>query len=227
MKTLIILHGWQSSRGKWEGVKKEIEREEIRVLVPDLPGFRKETKLNRAWNLDNYMDWFKDFSRDKEKFFLLGHSFGGRVSIKFAIKYPEKLKGLILVSAAGIKSKKKLISELSPTFKKFSFLPGYSFLRKLFYKFIIRKTDYLYVDGAMKETFKKVIEEDLTPILSRIKVNTLILWGQKDKITPLSDAHLMKEEIRESKLEVLEGLGHTPHLENPDILAKKILDFIK
>jgi pimeloyl-ACP methyl ester carboxylesterase len=226
-QSLIILHGWQSSKEKWSKVKEVIEREGVKVIIPDLPGFKEKNKLERAWNIDNYVNWFKDFSHDKEKFFLLGHSFGGRVSIKFASKHPERLEGLILVSSAGIKNQERPISKLIPLLKKFSFLPGYSFLRKAFYKFIIRKTDYLYVDGMLKETFKKVIEEDLTPILSQIKARTLILWGQKDKITPLANARLMKERIGESRLEVLEGIGHTPYLEDPEGLAEKILTFIK
>jgi len=224
---LIILHGWQSSKERWIRVKENLEREGIKVIVPDLPGFKEKTKLSQPWNLNNYIEWLRKFSSDKEKFFLLGHSFGGRVSIKFALKYPQKLEGLILISSAGIKPQKRLVSNFALSLKRFSFLPGYPFLRKLFYKFIIRKTDYLYVDGALKETFKKVIEEDLVPILSQVETKTFILWGQKDKITPVSDACLMKEKIRNSKLEILEGTGHTPHLEKPEILAEKILDFIK
>lgn len=226
-QSLIILHGWQSSKEKWNKVKEIIEKGGVEVIIPDLPGFKEENKLERAWNIDDYVNWLKDFSQDKERFFLLGHSFGGRISIKFASKYPEKLKGLIFVSSAGIKNQKRPVSKFVPLLKRFSFLPGYSFLRKAFYKFIIRKTDYLYVDGMLKETFKKVISEDLAPILSQVKVRTLILWGQKDKITPLANARLMNERIGESRLEILEGIGHTPYLEDPEGLAEKILTFIE
>ena len=223
---LIVLHGWQSSKEKWTKVKENLEREGIKVIVPDLPGFKEETKLSQPWNLDNYVEWLRKFSSNKEKFFLLGHSFGGRIAIKFSIKYPEEIKGLILVSSAGIKPKKRLVSNFV-SLKKFSFLPGYSFLRKLFYKFIVKRTDYLYVDGILKETFKKVIERDLTSVLSQIKAKTLILWGQRDKITPISNAYLMKEKINDSRLEIMKGIGHTPYSEDPETLAKKILDFIK
>ena len=137
------------------------------------------------------------------------------------------MKGLILVSAAGIRDRSKLLSKLGLLLKRFSFLPGYPFFRGSYYRFIIRKTDYLNAKGAMKETFKKVIEEDLTLILSSVRAKTLILWGEKDKVTPLSNAHLMKEKIGGSELEILEGLAHTPHLENPEILAKKIIGFVK
>ena len=228
MVTLVLLHGWQSSKERWQRVKEEIKKGGIKVIVPDLPGFKKETELKRPWGLDDYVEWVKrSFFINEDQFFLAGHSFGGRIAIKFAIKYPEKLSGLILVSAAGIKPKRNpLVSIFVPIFKKLSFLPGYRFFRKIFYRFVLKKTDYVNLKGAMKETFKKVINEDLTPLLPKIKVPTLIIWGEKDKITPLSDAFLMKKEIKNSKLEILKDIGHAPHLENPKVLSQKILNFI-
>ena len=228
MATLVLLHGWQSSKERWQRVKEEIKKGGIKVIVPDLPGFKKETELKRPWGLDDYVEWVKrSFFINEDQFFLLGHSFGGRIAIKFAIKYPEKLSGLILVSAAGIKPKRNpLVSIFVPIFKKLSFLPGYRFFRKIFYRFVLKKTDYVHLKGAMKETFKKVINEDLTPLLPKIKVPTLIIWGEKDQITPLSDAFLMKKEIKNSKLEILKDTGHAPHLENPKVLSQKILNFI-
>ena len=231
--SIVVLHGWRSSKEKWEKVKMGLEREGFRVIIPDFPGFGEED-LKKAWNLDDYLNWTKDFIEKKihsgelsENFFLLGHSFGGRVAIKFSVKYPEKLKGLILVSSAGIKPKKRLISKFSPLLKKLSFLPGYDFFRKVFYKFIIRRSDYLKVEGAMKETFKNIIEEDLTAVLSQVKTDTFIVWGKEDKMTPINDAYLMNKKIENSKLEVLENIGHAPYIENPDLLAKKILEFTK
>jgi len=227
MKTLIILHGWQSSKERWERIKNEIEKEEIAVIIPDLPGFKKETELDETWNFNDYLEWLYNFSLNKERFFLLGHSFGGRIAIKFTVKYPSKIKGLILVGSAGIKPKKNIfLSIFVPIFKKFSFLPGYSLFREFFYKYILKKTDYLETKGIMRETFKKIIKEDLRPYLSQIKTPTLIIWGQKDKITPLSDAYLMKEKIKDSKLEILENVGHTPHLEAPEKLSKIISGFL-
>ena len=230
-QTIIILHGWNSSKEKWERVKKKIEKAGMQVFIPDLPGFKK--KLNRPWSLDDYLEWFKEFSENKGKFFLLGHSFGGRISIKFATQYPEKIKGLILVGAAGIKHKKgikgQIILKITKFFKKTLNFPVlrsfYPFLRIILYKYILRKTDYLKAKGAMKQTFLNIIEEDLTPYLSQIKSNTLIIWGRNDKTTPFFDGKLMKENIKDSKLEILET-GHAPYLESSEILSRKIIDFI-
>ncbi|MCX6764292.1 MAG: alpha/beta hydrolase [Candidatus Nealsonbacteria bacterium] len=233
-KSIVILHGWYSLKERWQKVKEIVEKEGIKAEIPDLPGFKEETKLNNPWSLNDYLNWMEKFIEDKknsgeltEPFFLLGHSFGGRIAIKFAIKHPEKLKGLILLSAAGIKSKENFIANSSLIFKQLHFLPGYDLFRKFFYKFILRKTDYIKLEGIMKETFKNVINEDLSDLLAEIKVKTLILWGGKDNVTPLSDAYFMKEKIVNSKLEILEGLNHTAYFENPEIVGPKILDFIE
>ena len=233
-KSIIILHGWQSCREKWEKVKEIIVKNNINVLVPDLPGFKEANSLDKSWDLNDYLNWLCNFiekekksGKLKEPFFLLGHSFGGRLAIKFAVKNPEKIKGLILVSSAGIRPSKNIVSVFVPFLKKLSFLPGFCFGRNFFYKFIIRKTDYLNAKGEMKETFKKIIGEDLSSLLPQIKNETLVLWGEKDKTTPISDAYLMKEKIKDSKLEILKGLSHVPYIENPELLAEKILDFIR
>lgn len=73
---------------------------------------------------------------------------------------------------------------------------------------------------------KSVLEEDLTPLLEKISCPTLIIWGKKDKITPLKDGYLMKEKIKNSRLEILEKISHTPHLENPQALVQKIQSFL-
>lgn len=232
MKTLIILHGWQSSKEKWQKVKANIEQSGVKVIVPDLPGFKPENELKKALSLDDYVDWVKNFAIENisGKFFLLGHSFGGRIAIKFAAKYPEKLEGLILVSAAGIKRKKTfwqiLLLRIAKIGKKFSFLPFYSFFKKIFYKFILRKTDYLKAKGLMKETFKKIIEENLTPYLSKISLPTLIIWGARDKVTPIKNAYLIKKEIENSTLKLIPEAGHTPYLETPEKLAELISKFL-
>lgn len=229
MKTLIILHGWGSSKERWNKVKERLEKEKIEVIVPDLPGFK--TEIREVWNLDKYLDWFYKISSSREKFFLLGHSFGGRIAIKFAQKYPEKLEGLILVSAAGLK---KPLSIFQSFFLKISsFILNFpilnkskSFFRGFYYRYILRKTDYLEAQGFMKETFKEVIEENLAPLLPGIKTPTMIIWGKNDKITPLSDAYFMNEKITGSKLELLDNNGHAPYLDAPELLAKKILNFL-
>jgi len=245
MKTLIILHGWQSSGAKWQKVKEKIEENDIRVLAPDIPGFKAENELETPWNLDDYINWFKDYVTKCELeypeikdngFYLLGHSFGGRMSIKIASKNIFKLQGLILVSAAGIKRNQTLHSEVMGLAAKIvkAFKLGdrpasknwYNFLRIFFYRYIIRKTDYLNAKGALNDTIKNILSEDLRQRLSDIKEPTKIIWGRKDKITPLVDAYTMKEKIQNSEIDILEDTGHMPYNDCPEKLAESIIKFI-
>ena len=237
MKTLIVLHGWQSSKEKWQKVKDLLEKEGIEAIVPDIPGFKPETELTRVWTLDDYVEWFNNFSQERTGFFLLGHSFGGRIAIKFASQYPCRLQGLLLVSAAGIKKQQnffgKIVTKGAELVKKFKieempFSKGlWRLFRKFFYRYILRKTDYFNTSGFLKETIKNILDEDLVHLFPKIMVPTNIIWGEKDKITPIADAHFMKEQIKFSELEVMPGIGHTPQLEKPELLAEKIIKFLK
>lgn len=237
MKTLIILHGWQSSKERWQKVKDLLEENgELEVVIPDLPGFKQESELDRVWSLDDYVDWLASVTENRERFYLLGHSFGGRIGIKFAIKYSYKLYGLILVSAAGIKKEKTVFEDVLEKGAEFSralrigeipiIKEIWGLLRKFVYSILLRKTDYLKVSGFLKGTIKKVLNEDLSPFLSEIKVPSFIVWGEKDKITPLGDAYLMNKEMKFSQLEILNGIGHRPHMENPELLVQTIEKFI-
>ncbi len=252
MKTLIILHGWQSSGSKWQKVKEKIEnssaslgRGGIRVLAPDIPGFKSESELNRPWVLDDYINWFEDFVMQSKLeypdiangFYLLGHSFGGRMTIKIAAKKIFKLNGVILVSAAGIKRNQAFYApaigfaaKIVKAFKLGDKPTGknlYNFLRIFFYRYVIQKTDYLNAKGNLNETIKNILAEDLKEILPFIDERVKIIWGRKDKITPLSDAYLMQEKIPNSELHILEQTGHMPYLDCPNELAESILEFIK
>lgn len=240
MQTLIILHGWGSAGQNWQGVGQALESDELKVLTPDMPGFGQSPLLSSAWSVKDYVEWLYDYceKRNISQFFLFGHSFGGRIAIKFAAKYPKKLKGIILCSSAGIKPKKNKILHCTNIavarfvqWLRIEKIPVvkdvWQFLRKFFYRFILRKTDYLKAQGIMEQVFKNVIEEDLTPYLSQIKAPTLILWGKKDKMTPVKDAYLMHQKISNSRLQILENIGHSPHLESPRLLAEKIREFIK
>ena len=229
----LILHGWGGSSDSWK-IVIEILKQKFQVICPDLPGFGKSAPPPRAWSLKEYSQWLKKFSDSLRlnDFFLLGHSFGGRIAVKFSFFYPEKIKALFLCSSAGIKEKwglkEKAIFLLAlignAIFSPKFFRRFQDKARNIFYRFL-RDRDYGKAKGVMKETMKKILEEDLLPMLSQVKVKTLIIWGQKDNIVPLKHAFLFKEKIKNSRLEILPEIRHSPHLEAPEKLAQTITDF--
>ncbi len=236
---VFILHGWPGSLESWLNVGQNIAQSNYQVILPDFPGFGQSQEPFEPWEVKDYATWLKNFINQilsrfefsQSSLVIVGHSFGGRVAIKFGAMYPQMVSKLVLVSSAGIKRKTlPILKYLTPIGKIIFSLPGLKFLapifKKVFYKFIIRSTDYLNVKGVMRETFKKVVREDLTPLLSKINAPTLIIWGSKDKKTPLKEGEIMRSKIKNSKLEVLIGVGHSPNKEVPDLVASKIIDFL-
>jgi pimeloyl-ACP methyl ester carboxylesterase len=235
---ILVLHGWGSSSDSWVEMQKLLAEKGYLVVCPDLPGFGKSSLPESPYSVSDYekivVDFVKKiFPESSKELILLGHSFGGRISIKIIFKKSLKIKKLILCDPAGIKvtpsfktkiillisSAGDLIFSLKPL-KKIKY-----FARNFFY-FFINKRDYVKARGVMKETIKKVLKEDLRSELSSVKVKTLLLWGEKDKIVPLKYSQIFKERIENSRLEVFPKTGHSPHLECSSLLLEKIIVFL-
>ena len=234
-RPFLILHGWGSNSDRWLKIAEQISDRGFKVLILDLPGFGKSDALQRPWNLNNYVEWVENFIKrlNLTDFYLLGHSFGGALAVKLAVKHPQEIKKLFLVSAACVRKKtgpkgylKNFFARISKIVKLFYFLPYYGLFRKAVYKFIIRKSDYVYVEGMMKETYLNVVSEDLSFHLPFIKIPTIIVWGSKDDITPIEQAHFIAKQINNSKLAVVQGAGHDLNRKQPEILAEKIINNI-
>lgn len=234
MDSILILHGWSlpTPGRQWVLVKEILESQGYRVFLPDLPGFGNTPQPSKPWTISDYAAWLNDFCEINYLWpvFLIGHSFGGSVASKFSVKYPEKVRKLILINSAGIrrkKLKKEIQKKIAHCLNKLSFLPFYGLVRKIAYRTLFRQSDYLLTEGVMKETYLNVIKEDISDIFSNIFVPTLLIWGEKDKITPLRDAYFMKEKIPGAKLEIIPGLKHNLHSEAPEELSKIILNFLR
>ena len=230
----IILHGWNSGSDRWikeaEIISQAMSRAEgFKVIIPDLPGFAESGKLDRPWTVNDYVKWLEDFTDELniKDFYLLGYSFGGAVAAKMAVKYPQRVQKLFLVASAVIRkqtTKKTFSSRVAKFVKLFYFLPLYAFFRKAVYKFVIRKSDYVYTEGVMKETYQNVISDDVSYKLSFIRVPTVIIWGDKDQSVPVENAYTINQKIRNSKLVIIPGADHLMHKKMPEVLAENVLN---
>ena len=232
---LLILHGWGSNSGRWQRVTDLLRKQEIEALVLDLPGFGIVSSPKRPWTRDDYINWIfqKAKERNWEKFNLLGHSFGGGLSVKIAVAFPEKVEKLILCAPAIIRRKRLktyLFYQLAHIGKKIFSLPGLKklepYAQRLIYK-LAGSRDYYVADGVMKETMKKLGDENLEDLLAKIKAPTLIIWGKKDDVLPLRDAQELKEKITGAELKIISEVKHSPHREAPEELAEIISQFVK
>jgi len=232
---ILILHGWPASSDSWVRSMENLSRLGYQVICPDLPGFGKSHIQVKPWNISNYVEWvlkFADFLK-LDKFILLSHSFGGRIAIKFSIKYGNRLKCLILCDSAGIRPKfdakttaiSKAVQIGNNVFSSGFLLKIKDVLRNILY-FLIKNRDYVKAKGVMKATMIKVVEEDLGSYLPEIKNKTLLIWGKKDISVPIEYAYQFKDKIKDSKLEIIPGVGHCPHRRAFERLTEIIIMFL-
>ena len=232
---ILILHGWPSSSDSWVRSMENLSRLGYQVICPDLPGFGKSHTQVKPWNISNYMEWLMRFVSvlKLNKFILLGHSFGGRIAVKFSVKYGNRLKCLILCDPAGIRPKldakttaiSKVVQIGNSVFSFGFLLKIKDVLRNILY-FFIKNRDYVKAKGVMKATMTKVINEDLTSYLPKIKSRTLLIWGKKDTLVPIEYAYQFKDKIKNSKLEIIPGVGHSPHFRAFERLTEIIIMFL-
>ena len=230
---ILILHGWGGTSESWAKVQELLSKKYL-VVVPDLPGFGKTPSPPAGWSLERYVDFIERFTQELDLgcIILLGHSFGGRMAILYAIKYPEELSRLILCAAAGIRHVRLRHKVLLIIAKAANLIGSLPFIRRyrqrvrtIFYR-AIGRTDYMEAEGVMKEVFLSVLSRNLESILSSITSPTLLLWGEEDNFVEIEDAHIMKKEIPNSTLVTFPGIGHTPHKNIPEELAGEIEKFL-
>lgn len=230
--SIVVLHGWGLHGGVYGELKKLLEKEGHKVFVPDLPGFGSEPLRSKTMMLDGYVDFLGEFLKSNKivKPVIIGHSFGGRVAIKYAFKYPQKVTRVVLTGAPVIRSSvlKRRISRIASIVggQLFGFLPKAKTdsLRKLLYS-LIGEWDY-YRAGPLKEVFKNIIGEDLVFYAKNIKVPVLLVWGENDRVVPVSDMKKIVKIIPHATFSVVKEAGHKLPYEKPVEFFKAIRPFL-
>ena len=153
---------------------------------------------------------------------IIAHSFGARVGVVFASKYPDMVEKLLIVGGAGLRraSIKRFIKVAR--YKLAKFLSKFGIFCKNLPK---GSADYRVLNGTMKGTFVKVVNQNLARYARRICCPTLLVWGKDDHQTPLWMGKKYNKLIANSSLVVLNG-GHFVFLEKPmqfALIAKSFL----
>ncbi|MDE6750819.1 MAG: alpha/beta hydrolase [Lachnospiraceae bacterium] len=222
---ILLLHGWGADITLFDGIVKTLTPSH-RVVAPDMPGFGKTSEPPEPWCVDDYVDFITKFLNylNIKEFSVLVHSFGGRVLFKLNAK--EKLSFVIhkavLIDSAGIMPKKTFKQKLSlQMYKAARRIMSTKVLHFLYPDAVenMRKkrgsADYNNATPVMRNTLVKVVNEDLEPLVSKLNCPVLLIWGDADTATPISDAELMERLIPDAGLVVCEGAGHYSFLEQP------------
>ena len=219
---ILLIHGWGSSIQPWTPILPGFSG--YRVIALDLPGCGKSDILKEVWCLNDYTNFILKFIKalNIDNPILVGHSHGGRISIKLVADgnlCPDKL---ILFGSAGIPSKKtfkkRFKIRLFKTIKWALTLPVIkNYTQNLLEsaRGYFGSADYKSAPEVMRKTMVNVINTDLRDIMPQIKSSTLLIWGENDTETPLSDAKYMESHIKDSGLCVIKNAGHFAFCEKP------------
>ena len=224
-RRVVLLHGWGCSAELMRPVAEALSGQ-MRVLSVDFPAHGESGRPPEPWGVPEYAETLRTLllERDFCPCAVVAHSFGGRIAIWLAAKYPEMFERMVLTGAAGLKKpateesrrrsehyqRLKKLNEAAKRTRLFGSLPDRAaeILRRKY-----GSADYNALDEEMRKTFVKVISLDLGDCLPQIRCPVLLLWGDQDTETPLWMGQRMEREIPDAALVALEGGTHFAYLE--------------
>jgi pimeloyl-ACP methyl ester carboxylesterase len=246
---LILLHGFGSSLHTWDGWSAQLQKQ-YRVVRIDLPGAGL-TGPDTSSATGDYSDarsfvvlqaLMDQLGVVKASF--IGNSVGGRIAWGFAAKHPDLVSKLVLVAPDGFASPGFEYGKapnvpavlglmrytLPKALLKKNLEPAYGDAKNLSDEIVNRYYDMMLVPGArdaMLERMRQIMLSDPTPALKTITAPTLLLWGSKDAMIPMSNAQDYLRALPKSRLVSLDGVGHVPHEESPAISLLAVEAFLR
>ena len=221
---ILLLHGWGSSCAVYKGIMGLLS-DNYRLTALDFPGCGQSETLPCVWDVDDYAEFVLEFIEKTglQNPILIGHSHGGRVSLKLAgdkLLAPPKI---ILLDAAGLIPKKSIKRKLRDA--GFKIVKGALKLPVVnkFSEGVLEKARNKYGSAdyknaateQLRNTLVKLVNTDLRDILPNIKCPTLLIWGENDTATPLDDAKIIEKLIPDAGLCVIKHAGHFAFCEQP------------
>lgn len=229
---VIVLHGWGGSVVSVAPIQAHLSKR-YRVYAVDLPGFGHSDPPPTAWTTEQYSSYLLQLFHfwDIKRPIIIGHSFGGRIAIELSVQ--QAVSRLVLVNSAGLiplsrvnkyseirlrKAAKWLVS--SNIFGTF----GATFVELA--KRRMGSYDYRNATPVMRDVLVKSVNHDLTNLIARISVPSLLLWGDLDRDTPINDGQRMANLIPGASFVVLAGAGHYSYIDRPTEFFLALDDFL-
>ena len=252
---LLLLHGIAGSSGTWIPAMERL-RGRYTVIAPDFLGHGRSAKPLGDYSLGNHASGMRDFLQllGIERVTVVGQSFGGGVAMQFAYQFPELCERLVLVDAGGLgrevswilrmitlPAAEYVMPVLFPSFVRNWGDAVSGFLRDRGIRHAraaemwrsYRSLTEAENRRAFVRTMRAVIDPGGQSVSARDRLYlaahmpTLVVWGARDKIIPVTHAFDAHAIIPNSRLEVLEGVGHFPHVEDPDRFVAILTDFMR
>jgi len=234
---LVVVHGGTGGAGEWLQSMTELCAH-YRIYVPDLPGFGRSQPMDDNHGISDFVDFLEDFtgSLGLKRFHLVGHSVGGGIALRFAVKFPHKIGKLVLVSSMSVgKGIAFWIGLLSSSVVcrymgrgAVALLEVVKWLVNAVYaplKFVNPLPLATIILGASMT----VLREQATGLVnqfSTLMIPTLLVWGAKDPIVPVGNAYAAAQLIPHCQLHVFEDGGHSVHKQKVKELAHLLTNFL-
>jgi len=254
-ETLLLVHGMAGSSATWRYVMPELSTR-YRVLAPDLPGHGASDKPRGDYSLGSYAATLRDLlgELDIERVTVVGQSLGGGVALQLAYQYPQLCERLVLISSGGLgrevswmlrllstPGSELLLPLLAPPFVRDA---GNALGTWLGSKGVrapnTEQTWSAYAslaDAPTRRAFLRILRSVVDPggqavsATSRLYLSASLpmqlIWGDHDPIIPVAHARATHEAMPQSHLSVLEGVGHYPHVQEPEAVVDIIDSFMR
>ncbi|MEW5815964.1 MAG: alpha/beta hydrolase [Spirochaetota bacterium] len=243
--TIICVHGFGSSKDEFVGIMRHF-KSKYHLLAPDMPGSGENPiDEKETYNVATLVTKLDSFLRHLGigSFHLIGSSMGGFITAYYAALFPEKIKSLTLIDAAGFET-----PQLSPFWRHYlstgqnlliydtpeGFKEAMSFVHEKPPRIPGFSIRYFVAEARKKnrtlnKLFNDLLSMEFNPLLdklSSIEAETLILWGEKDKVIDVSAIPIFQHHIRNTKTKVFPGVGHAPHIADLKKVVSEIDEFL-
>lgn len=207
---IILLHGWGQNIEMMKPLGDGLSNK-FRITILDLPGFGKSKEPPEPWTIDKYELLLEDFviKLNIKKPIVIGHSFGGRLAIRYSARNP--IEKLVLFGSPCIRIKEELPFHVK-ILKLLKKIPGLNSFGEYMKKYIGSR-DYKAASPIMRQTLVNVVNEDLSKYAREIEEPTLLIWGDHDDEAPLAEAKELEKIMIDAALIVIPGT-HYAYLEN-------------
>ena len=253
-ETVLLIHGLAGSSKTWDAVMSPLA-ERYDVIAPDLLGHGESAKPRGDYSLGAFASGIRDFLTmlDVGSVTIVGHSFGGGVAMQLSYQHPHLVDRLVLVGSGGLgREVSPLLRLLSlPGFEYLmplampkAIIDGATEVGQFLGRRNVRSERlgefwraYSSLAGAENrsafvKTMRGVIEPGGQTVDARdrlylaARVPVMLVWGDRDGVIPVRHAIEAHELIENSRLEILDGVGHFPHVEEPERFAALLVDFL-
>ena len=208
--TIVLLHGWGQNIAMMKPIGDKLQKNN-RIIIVDLPGFGESSEPESIWSMYDYTDCVHELLKSLKVSnpIMIGHSFGGKISLIYASKY--KVQKLVLFGSPF----KKEIEKLSTKTKILKSLKKVPILKNLegFAKKHIGSRDYKQASELLRKILVEHVNLDITEDVKKIKCPTLIVWGTMDQEVPIERAYELERLISDSAVIPYEGCSHYAYLE--------------